>query len=384
MTHMDMDTVVVDLTRELVRIESPTGREAPAVQAFARALADLGYDEVGVDGAGNVVAELRRGDGPTVLLNGHIDTVPEGDLAAWPHPPFEGVLDGGRVYGRGACDMKGALAAMAVGARLAADAGIAGRIVMTAVVQEEVCGLGARYLASTQQADVVILGEPSDLRLMLGHRGRTEVRAGFPGRIAHAARAELGENALTRAAHFVTALDRLDLPSAARLGRASATATSLSTLPKDGTNVVPGSADLVIDYRSVPGETRQDLLERLQALDPGAALEVPEELFHSEDGLVAMTLARENLSYLLPEDHPAVGTAQRALTSALDTTVEVGTWWFATDAPHLAAIGAPVLGFGPGAPELAHTSLEHIPVSQLHAAVAGYRALVMAFLGGRP
>ncbi len=378
-----MDLVVVDLTRELVRSESPTGRESPAARAFAGALTELGFDEVGLDGAGNVVAELHRGEGPTVLLNGHIDTVPAGDPDAWPHPPFEGVLDGGRVYGRGACDMKGALAAMAVGARLAADQDVAGRIVVSAVVQEEVCGLGARYLAGTQRADVVILGEPSDLRLMLGHRGRTEVRAAFPGRIAHAARAELGENALARAAHFITRLHGLELPADARLGRSSATATSLVTWPKDGTNVVPGSAELVIDYRSVPGETRHDLLERLRALDPGAQLEVPEELFHSEDGLVAMTLARDNPSYLLAEDHSAVDTARRALQSALDGPVETDTWWFATDAPHLSALGAPVLGFGPGDPELAHTSREHVPVSQLHAAVAGYRALVTAFLGRR-
>ena len=382
MTHMD--GVVVDLTRELVRAESPTGRESLAAAALARALRDLGYDEVRVDRAGNVVAELWRGDGPTVLLNGHIDTVPAGDLDAWPQPPFEGVLDGGRVYGRGACDMKGAVAAMAVGARQAAEDQVLGRIVVTGVVQEEIGGLGARYLASTQNADVVIVGEPSDLRLMLGHRGRCEVRATFPGRLAHAGRAELGENALARAARFINALDGLDLPSVPRLGRASVTATSLVTWPKDGTNVVPGSADLAIDYRMVPGESRLDLLARLQELDPGALLWVPEEPFQSEDGAVMMTLPRENLPYLLAEDHPAVPTASRALSAAMGREVEVGTWWFATDAPHLAAMGAPIVGYGPGNPELAHTSNEHVPVSQLHSAVEGYRALVTAFLGGRP
>jgi succinyl-diaminopimelate desuccinylase len=381
MTHMD--AVVVDLTRALVRAVSPTGRESDAAAVYARALGDLGYDAVRIDRAGNVVAELQRGEGPTVLLNGHLDTVPAGDPGAWPQPPFEGILDGGRLYGRGACDMKGALAAMAVGARLAADGRVQGRIVVTGVVQEEIGGLGARYLASTQQADVVILGEPSGLGLMLGHRGRCEVRAVFGGRLAHAARAELGENALARAARFVTALEGLDLPSAPRVGRASATATSLVTSPQGGTNVVPDSAVLAIDYRMVPGETRSALLERLQALDAGASLDVPEEPFESQDGAVQLTLARENPPYLLAEDHPAVSTARRALGAALGVDVVVGTWWFATDAPHLAAMGAPIVGFGPGDPELAHTSDEHVPVTQLHAAVDGYRALVTAFLGGR-
>ncbi len=375
---------VVELTRALVRAESPTGRESPAAAVLAAALETLGYDEVSIDPAGNVVGVIERGDGPTVLLNGHIDTVPAGDPERWPHPPFEGVLDGGHIYGRGACDMKGPVAAMVVGARLAAEAGVFGRIVMTGVVQEEIGGLGARYLAGTQRADVVILGEPSDLRLMLGHRGRCEVRATFPGRLAHAARASLGENALTRAARFVMALDALPLPSAPRLGSASVTPTSLVTQPRGGTNVVPGSAELAIDCRSVPTEPREALLERLRALDPGAALCVPEEVFASEDGAVRMTLPRENLPYLLAEDHPSIGVARRALTAALGRPVEVDTWWFATDAPHLASLGAPIIGFGPGDPELAHTSAEHVSVEALHAGVNGYRALVSAFLGGRP
>lgn len=375
---------VVELTRALVRAESPTGRESPAAAVLAAALETLGYDEVAIDPAGNVVGVIERGEGPTVLLNGHIDTVPAGDPERWPHPPFEAVLDDGRIFGRGACDMKGPVAAMAVGARLAADAGMLGRIVMTGVVQEEIGGLGARYLAGTQRADVVILGEPSDLRLMLGHRGRCEVRATFPGRLAHAGRASLGENALTRAARFVMALDALPLPSAPRLGSASVTPTSLVTQPRGGTNVVPGSAELAIDYRSVPTEPREALLERLRALDPGAALSVAEEVFASEDGAVTMTLPRENLPYLLAEDDPSIDVARRALTAALGRPVEVDTWWFATDAPHLASLGAPILGFGPGDPELAHTSAEHVSVAALHAGVDGYRALVSAFLGGRP
>ena len=378
-----MDTVVVDLTRELVRAESPTGREAPAAEVLVRALGDLGYDDVRVDAAGNVIGELYRGEGPTLMLNGHIDTVPAGDPDAWPHPPFGGVLEDGFVYGRGACDMKGPVAAMAVGARRAADDGVSGRIVLTGVVQEEIGGLGARYLARTQRADMVIVGEPSNLQLMLGHRGRCEVRVTFPGRLAHAGRAELGENALARAARFVGALEGLTLPNVARVGRASATPTSLVTWPKDGTNVVPSAAELVVDYRMTPGESRQAVLERLQSLDAEALLRVPEEPFQSQDGAVTMTLPRENPPYLLDEDHPLVPVARRALTAALGTSVEVGTWWFATDAPHLSVMGAPIIGFGPGDPELAHTSEERVPVSQLHAAVAGYRSLIGACLAGR-
>ncbi|CAN5658734.1 M20/M25/M40 family metallo-hydrolase [soil metagenome] len=371
---------VVDLTRALVRSESPSGRESPAAALLEQALLDLGYDRVWRDEAGNVLGEIVRGEGPTLMLNGHLDTVPAGDLDSWQHPPFAGVLDGGRVWGRGACDMKGPIAAMAVaGAHAAADS-IAGRILMTGVVQEEVGGLGARHLAATQRADVVIVGEPSDLRLMLGHRGRVEVHATFPGRLAHAAKAELGENALSRAARFVRELEALDLPEAPLLGRSTATATQIRSFPEDGPNVVPGRATLTIDYRNVPEDTRDRIVERLRALDAGAAIDVPTEAFVSEDGRVVMDLRRENGAYLLADDDASVSTAHSAISEALGRDIGIGTWWFATDAPHLAAMGAPVLGFGPGDPELAHTQREHVRVEQLRDAAIAYRALIGAFL----
>ena len=372
---------VVDLTRALVRSESPSTRESPAAAVLEQALIDLGYDRVWRDEAGNVIGEIVRGDGPTLMLNGHLDTVPAGDPDAWLHPPFAGALDGGRIWGRGACDMKGPIAAMAVaGAEAAADP-IAGRILMTGVVQEEIGGLGARHLAATQHADVVVVGEPSDLALMLGHRGRIEVHASFPGRLAHAAKAELGENAVARAARFVSALEALDLPEAPLLGRSSATATQIRSYPEGGANVVPDLVTLTIDYRNVPADTRDIVVERLEAVDPGAAFEVPYEPFSSEDGRVTLELHRENGAYLLEEGDPAVATALAALRSAFGRDVPVGTWWFATDAPHLAMMGAPVIGYGPGDPELAHTQGEHIVVEQLREAVAGYRALINAFLG---
>jgi succinyl-diaminopimelate desuccinylase len=380
MTLMTPD--VVDLTRALVRSESPSTRESPAAALLEQALLDLGYDRVWRDEAGNVLGEITRGDGPTLMLNGHLDTVPAGDPDDWQHPPFGGTLDGGRIWGRGACDMKGAIAAMAIAGAAAVADGFAGRVLLTAVVQEEIGGLGARHLAATQHADVVIVGEPSNLALMLGHRGRIEVHATFPGRLAHAAKAELGENALARAARFITALETLELPEAPRLGRSTATATQIRSFPEDGANVVPGRVTLTIDYRNVPADTRADAVERLQALDPGAAFEVPFESATSENGAVTLEIYRENGAYLVPDEEPAVDRALRALRAELGRDVPVSTWWFATDAPHLAAMGAPVIGFGPGDPELAHTQHEHIEVEQLHEATRGYRALIHAFLGG--
>src|SRR6056297_2209602 len=100
---------VLDLARDLIRAASPSGRERPAVDAFATALHDLGYDAVEVDTAGNAIGTLRRGDGPTLVFNGHLDTVPTGDAGAWPVDPLGGEVVDGRLWGRGAVDMKGPL-----------------------------------------------------------------------------------------------------------------------------------------------------------------------------------------------------------------------------------------------------------------------------------
>jgi len=377
-----LPTAAVELLRSLVRAPSPSGRERPAVEAFAAGMCDLGFDRVAIDEAGNAVGTIARGDGPRLVFNGHLDTVPTGDPAAWPVDPLAGELVDGRIWGRGSVDMKGALAAMAVAARIAADAGFAGTLVVAGMVQEEVGGLGARWFGERNTGDLVVLGEPSDLGLRLGHRGRIEARVTLPGRIAHAAKAELGENALLRAARYALALDALELPVDAVLGRSSATLTQLSGFPSDGPNVVPGRADLTIDYRHVSAEAPEEVVARLASLDPAARVEVSEEHAISEDGAVERRFPRINPAYRVEPGHPSVAWAREVLDRALGRPVDVGTWWFATDAPHLSRMGAPVLGFGPGDPELAHTTREAIDAASLVTAVQAYAALATAFLDG--
>ncbi|MEM6430974.1 MAG: M20/M25/M40 family metallo-hydrolase, partial [Deinococcota bacterium] len=253
------------LTRDLISCHTPSGRERAAADCLVQAFQTLNYDDAYIDAAGNAVGILHCGDspetGPTVMLNGHIDTVALGDESLWAHPPLSGAVSdedgssqkggGPRMWGRGACDMKAAVACMAYAAKDAADAGFNGTLIVTGVVQEEVGGFGARYLATEQQADVVILGEPSKLKLMVGHRGRLEVHAHIQGKIAHAASNNLGLNALYEAAEVLKTLEILELPTGGRLHGSSLTPTNLASSP-DSHNVVPGEARLVIDYRNIP------------------------------------------------------------------------------------------------------------------------------------
>ncbi len=353
---------------------------------FAEALERLGFDEVSLDRAGNVIGVFERGDGPQVLYNGHLDTVPTGDEAAWPHGPLSGEVVDGELWGRGSVDMKSALACMAYGAKDAAQQGFRGTLIVSAVVQEEVGGLGARHLAEHLarrfQPDVVILGEPSSLNLMLGHRGRLELEVSLPGAIAHAARSELGDNALYRAADFLGKLRGLELPQGGILGGSSLTPTQLRSFPEDGRNVVPGRVELVIDYRTIPGDDAETVLARLREIAPEADIRIPVHEAASENGEVRLRYPQALEPYLAPGENRFVGLARTALKASLEpfgVPYQEGVWWFATDAPHLALMNAPVIGFGPGDEELAHTTRERVPLGHLEVARAAYGDLALAF-----
>jgi acetylornithine deacetylase/succinyl-diaminopimelate desuccinylase-like protein len=371
----------IDLARALIQARSPSGRESPAASVLRDALSALGADEAVIDEAGNAIGTFFRGDGPLIMLNGHLDTVPVGEHSLWPHPPLSGALADGELWGRGACDMKSALACMAFAAGDAVNAGFRGTLVVSGVVQEEWGGFGARHLArGMDRCDLVLLGEPSNLALMLGHRGRIQIQARLPGRIAHAARSQLGENALYHAADFLQQLRRLELPSGGPLGGSSLTPTQLITFPEGGANVVPGRADLTIDYRNIVGDEPDQVLARLRALAPRAEMVIPQRESCSEDGQLSESRPCIVEPYLVPGDHPLAQRAAQILEPLLagqGMPLEQGHWWFGTDAPELATAGAVVLGFGPGDPELAHTTNERVPLTQLDLARRGYTELVL-------
>ena len=178
------------------------------------------------------------------------------------------------------------------------------------------------------------------------------------------------------------------MPSGGPLGGSSLTPTSLTSYPQDGKNVVPGRAQLTVDYRNIPGDEPDTILERLQALDPDARLTLPNEEAVSESGEVAYTFPRIVPVYLAPSKHPDVTTARGTLNQVLaDAGQAYGgdCWWFGTDAPHLAKTmletSGVVIGFGPGEEELAHTTRESVPVKHLRVAREGYAALLRAYLG---
>jgi succinyl-diaminopimelate desuccinylase len=374
-------TSELELAQALIQISSPSCQESAAMTFMLEVFKMLGFDEAYIDRAGDAVGIFRRGDGPHVMFNGHLDTVALGDEGQWAQPPLSGTIVDGKLWGRGSVDMKSAVACMAFAARDAVDQGFKGTLSVTAVVQEEIGGLGARYLGDTMKTDVVILGEPSNLNLMLGHRGRLDVEVEIPGKIAHAAKSELGDNAIYRAMEFLERVRELELPKSGILGGSSVTPTLLTSYPRDSYNVVPGRADINLDYRLIPGDEPGDILARLQPLAPDATFSIPIDELISEDGGLRYE-AGIMPPYLAPGESKYVTLARKVIKENLQPYgVPYGerTWWFGTDAPHLAKMGAVIIGFGPGDEELAHTTRECIPVEHLRIARDIYTELALAY-----
>ncbi len=376
----------LDLASRLVRAPSVSGSEGPAAQVLLAAMREAGFDDVYLDEVGNAIGIIDGGPGPTVLLTGHIDTVSPGDSAEWEHPPLGGDVVDGRLWGRGSVDMKSAVACMVQAAAEAKQVGFEGRLIVAGAVLEETNGFGSMQLARTLDYDVAVLGEPSKLQLKLGHKGRVEVEATFTGAIAHAAQPDLGENALKAAARFVANMDEIELPVSNVLGPATATPTKLVTHPGSTTNVVPGRAQLILDCRTLNGQTPDDVIELLKRASPNGSVQfsVPTSTVEEPDGRTRES-PHVAPAYLLPPDSETATTARSTLSRVLaeeGRDLVEGVWWFCTDAPHLSAGGRPVVGFGPGEEELAHTTRESVSVADLAIATRAYRELALAYLGG--
>jgi len=378
---------LVAFAQRLVRTPSHSGDEGAVAELVEAEMGALGYDEVGRDRAGNVIGRLRGGgSGRVIMLNGHMDHVDPGPLASWQYPPYEGVVVDGRLHGRGAADMKGALAAQVYSASLLRQRGLlpAGDVVVAAVVQEETGGLGTQCLLEEGiRTDVAVVGEATNLQLARGHRGRLEVVVTVNGQSVHASAPERGANPHYTLARFVERLRELPLPTDPDFTRASV-APTLCFGDQVSSNVTPGRLTLHLDYRSLPEEEASEVVRRLQALLSECLLdgctggvEIEQRQMTAYTGLQRV-LPNVFPAFRLPVHHPLLVRAQRGLTELTGREPEIGVWRFSTDGGHLMRAGIPTLGYGPGEEHLVHTTSESIAVADLKEAAAGYAALCLA------
>ena len=344
---------LTELAAELVTIDSvnpelvPGGAGEGELARFVAAwLTDAGL-EVEVEeiapGRPNVVGRARgSGGGDTLLLNAHMDTVGYEGMEA----PLEPRVENGRLYGRGAYDMKGSLAAIMVAGAEAAQAGLRGDVLVAAVVDEEVFSIGAEAAARRYPAHAAIVAEPTELRLVVAHKGFVWMEIETKGRAAHGSRPDLGKDAIVGMGGVLTGLGALaeallDNPLHPLLGNGSVHASLISGGVELST--YPDSCVLSLERRTVPGETVELVEGQVREIADGAEIRT--------------TFVRE--PFEVREDEPVV---QAVLRHAGGPEVVGAPFW--ADSAVFAAAGIPTVVFGPGG-EGAHAQVEWVDLAEL-------------------
>jgi len=365
--------------QKLIRTPSLSLKEREVSEVVRSEMEALGYDEVRVDDLFNVVGVIRgAGTGPTLLFNGHIDHADVGAM----NEPFSGrEMDGtpfgheGRVlYGRGACDMKGAIACMVHAGGLVKRLGprLKGDVLVTCVVREEMArGEGIkRLLKDGLRADFAVSGEASGLRVYLGHRGKFEVRVTTKGRTSHGGYPQGGINAIFKMNRFMNGLQQdYPLPEHDFLGKTTVTVLDISASPGALTPIVPDRCELVVDRRFLPEETEEGLLEGFRNLFSKIKAQDPE--FDAEVASIKWFPAM----FTDPRE-PIVQAVLRARERLLGAPGDLGAWYFGVDGTFLNQAGIPCVGLGPGNEHLAHTPKDVVPVRELIDATRIYATLI--------
>jgi succinyl-diaminopimelate desuccinylase len=393
------DDELIALTRELVRIPSvvkpgdPDGNEAAVADHVHRWFLKEGFEvvsELVAPSRPNVVAWLgEQGTGPSLLLEGHTDVVTEGSAAAWSHPPFSGDVDGGRIWGRGAADMKGGLAAAMIAAAAIKRSGarLGGRLVVGALVDEEGDMLGVRHFVATPLARALtaaIICEPEQNELCLEQRGVVWARVTLRGRMAHGAMPEAGANPLAAAGALLREASHLErrlrrLCARSKYLRPPTVTPTVVRGPAEGlpqSNVIPATAEVILDVRLTPGpdaaavaaEIDRSCRTAAQA-QPGVTVE-----WHPVNGFRSATRVERS--------ERLVRTMTAAVKKATGRRAVFGGVPGSTDGTILReTLGIPIVTCGPGHRLIPHQVDEHVEIAELVACAQGIALAALRFCG---
>lgn len=329
----------------------------------------------------NLVARVRSANpGPCVVLSGHMDTVPIGSVP-WEHAPFDAEIHDGYLYGRGAVDMKsGLLALMHAFIRFAEyDASSwSGELIFAATSTEETGAEGAKIMVQKEQIpvfDAMIIGEPTDMRLVIAHKGALWTRVCSCGHASHSSMPEQGVNAIDKLFPFYSRLSEVDLTTSEHtlLSRPTIAVTLINGGKQ--TNVIPDRCDMTLDIRTVPEQSHAALQEQMRSfvaeimrsdeaanLELETLLDLPGMLTDPTAGIVAF--AREVLL--------------ETSNSAEEATPQ-GAQYF-TDASVLQALGKDIIVLGPGNPRLAHQVNEHVSLNDYISCIDIYEKILKKYM----
>ena len=369
----------VALARELIAVDSRNPSLAPDASgegACARLLhailTEWGFRSElheAAPGRPNVIARLGTPGGRALILNGHLDTVGVDRMV---HAPWDANVRDGRIYGRGSADMKAGIAAICVAALRAAESGLAGEVIVAAVVDEEFRSIGTRALIdSGLTAEAAIVAEPTRLAICPAHKGFAWADLDVRGVAAHGSRHDVGVDAITLAALVVADLEQyqqkaLTTKSHPLLGRPSLHASLISG--GQGLSTYPDRCTVQYERRTIPGESPGDFQREVEAAIARVRIMRPEL-----NAVVMPGFSQEPNE--VPRSHRLVLALARAIEAEGQPAVIEGlSCW--TDAALFTAAGIPAVCFGPGDIAVAHAAQEFVPVSEIKLAAAALTTVV--------
>jgi len=375
-----LENRLVAFASELVQIESRTGKEAAIAAKIQAEMEALGYDRVFTDRLGNVIGVLGSGE-RRLLFDSHMDHVAVEDAANWTDDPYGGVIKDGKLYGRGSTDMKAAVAASIYAGHVMKQQGLlTGKTVYVccSVMEEDFDGEGLYHAIEDNRLnpDYVVICEPSQLKIALGHLGRAIYKIQVNGISAHGAAPEKGDNAVYKAAAIIERIEQLGKSYMALPGERPSIALTRIESEAASLNAIPASCTLYIDRRITLTETEESVGRELDQLvaGTGATWEIYDAVGESYTG--EQVVLRSYLpAWEIDRNHPLTVGCVQAYEAAMNVAPVLYKWDFCTNGVASTKLGIPTVGFGPGIEKLAHTTDEYCPVADITAACKFYALL---------
>jgi putative selenium metabolism hydrolase len=385
---------VIHYARRFVQIPSLSGEEKELALFIRDVLNEFGLSKVYIDELGDVIGFVKgRSLRPLVVLEGHMDHVSPGNLELWKPQPYSAEVIDGKIFGRGAVDMKVSLAAMTFAAKEILSKEHEGTLVLCFVVHEETAeGTAIRHIIEKEireTPDLVMIGEATNLDLGIGHRGRAVIDVELCGRTAHASMPELGLNALHAASKLISYVEEElnpNLFSHEKLGKATIATISLGASPRAGPQI-PDKSKILFDRRMILGETETEILKPIkkkvdELVGEGTLLDGTTRIL--EEDIRCWTGRKLKMrdffpSWLIKE----TDIVQKGLESLGDIGFQANThvWKFSTDGVYTCGLkGIPTIGIGHGDEALAHQPNEYVRVRDVEKAVQAYVAIVESFI----
>ncbi len=379
---------LIDLTTQLIQIptENPPGNEKKAFLFLKPILLKMGFDVkilFSPKGRGNIIAEKRWGKGGRRLIfNGHLDVVPAGNSSQWKYPPFKGKLEKGRIYGRGASDMKGGIASFLHAISMISHLNNhihQGAVILHLVSDEESHGhQGMGFLTQKRviRGDAAIVGEPTDLDLMIAQKGALWFRISTIGKSAHGSRPHSGVNAIEK---MIKAIDQLNSISLREEHPLLGKPTLNIGMIRGGTkiNVVPDRCEIEVDRRILPSEEKEGVLREIKESLDSLQLQDPSFQYQMEE------IDFAEPSEIDPEDE-IVKISVEAIGEVRGERPKIkGSSGFTDARFYIKQCRIPTLILGPGGVDQPHTTNESVEVDALIQAAQIYELIIFNYLSTR-